>query len=276
MSRNGTPTYCDEAMSSDTVESDVEADVVLAELAPTAEVHDLSSPDAALRERAWSEFYPRARAIVASKLRGHFGLKPGRDDQDADDAIDAAFGILYRRCVLAPPDNPVRQPYALLVGICIHLLPKAWKRRRREHEIHKRVARPRSTAASAATDEILAPDPNDLARHLAQWLLLQLDKQRDAMPREIKAGMLGTLFRSAGLGSVLDHALASLPEARRRHCRLYHDAGLTTSQIATLCGCGPSNISNNLRRCWLVFNASPSVRRALEQIANGNRPTSMT
>ena len=54
---------------------------------------DLSSRDPMVRESAWSWFYPKARAIAASKLRNHYGLRAGFDDQDVDDTIDASMVI---------------------------------------------------------------------------------------------------------------------------------------------------------------------------------------
>ena len=231
------------------------------------QVADLGSQDPIARETAWAAFYPRARVIAASKLRNHYGLRAKFDDQDIDDTVDAAIGILYRRCVLSTAENPVRQPYALLVSICVHLLPKAWKKRKRDREIVALIA-----AVSPGFSFPIAVDEYDPCAHshasgLAHWLLVQLDKRQAKMPREIKAGLLGTLFKEAGLLELLDDVLDRFPEARRRHCRMYHYEGHTTNEIAERCGCGPSNISNNLRRSWLVFQSSPEIRQGLEEIA---------
>ena len=230
---------------------------------------ELSAAAPEVRELAWKAFYPRARAIAAAKLRKHFGLRAGIDDQDADDAVDAAIGILYRRSLLAPPSNPVNQPYALLVSISVHLLPKYWKQRKRERELTERIARFYPESFESNYEDFSEPRPNAYAENFARWLALQFEKSLPTMPKAIKAGMIGTLFRETGLIHLLDVTLDTLPEARRRHCRLYHDIGLSTTQIAQRCGCGPSNISNSLRRCWVAFNDSQTFQYALEQIADG-------
>ena len=108
-------------------------------------------------------------------------------------------------------------------------------------------------------------------RSVEQQVLGDLEAHDADLAKEIRAGMLGTLFRDAGRIEALEDTLAAFPNARRRICRLYHIEGVAASQIALQSDCGPSNISNSLRRCWLAFNTSATFRRALEEITDESR-----
>ncbi len=137
----------------------------------------------------------------------------------------------------------------------------------------ERIARNRPELSTPAAGDCHEPDPNAQARSFAHWLLLQLDKALPTMPKEIRAGMLGTLFLDAGRTEALEETLAAFPKARRRICMLYHIEGVAASQIALQSDCGPSNISNSLRRCWMAFNSSAAFRRALRKLPTNPTPS---